>query len=162
MAEANSSTFLTASDFLTTWIGHRQLTRRVLAAFPENELFSFSIGGMRTAAEFAVELLQVGLPVVRGLTTGEWSEFQMESHASKEELLAAWDADLAAIEQEFGGITQDQLAAVHVAFGMYSSSGKSHVVYALDNEVHHRAQMYVYLRALDIEPPAFFERQLIE
>ena len=31
-------------------------------------------------------------------------------------------------------------------------------IYAVDNEIHHRAQGYVYLRALGIEPPAFYER----
>jgi uncharacterized damage-inducible protein DinB len=28
----------------------------------------------------------------------------------------------------------------------------------IDNEIHHRAQGYVYLRLLGLEPPAFFER----
>jgi uncharacterized damage-inducible protein DinB len=28
----------------------------------------------------------------------------------------------------------------------------------IDNEVHHRAQGYVYLRALGLEPPHFWER----
>jgi len=45
-----------------------------------------------------------------------------------------------------------------VAFGMYPGSVWSTVFYFRDNEIHHRAQMYVYLRALGIEPPAFYER----
>jgi uncharacterized damage-inducible protein DinB len=32
------------------------------------------------------------------------------------------------------------------------------VLYVIDNEVHHRGQGYVYLRALQIEPPAFYDR----
>jgi uncharacterized damage-inducible protein DinB len=32
------------------------------------------------------------------------------------------------------------------------------ILYVVDNEIHHRRQGYVYLRALGIEPPAFFER----
>ncbi|NLG08337.1 MAG: damage-inducible protein DinB, partial [Deinococcales bacterium] len=32
------------------------------------------------------------------------------------------------------------------------------VQYAIDNEIHHRAQGYVYLRALGVEPPPFWER----
>lgn len=34
----------------------------------------------------------------------------------------------------------------------------SKLLYMIDNEVHHRAQGFVYLRALGIEPPAFYER----
>ena len=30
--------------------------------------------------------------------------------------------------------------------------------YFVDNEIHHRGQGYVYLRALGIEPPAFWDR----
>ena len=32
------------------------------------------------------------------------------------------------------------------------------LLYWIDNEIHHRGQGYVYLRALGIEPPAFWER----
>lgn len=32
------------------------------------------------------------------------------------------------------------------------------LLYVIDNEIHHRGQGYVYLRALGIEPPPFYER----
>jgi uncharacterized damage-inducible protein DinB len=32
------------------------------------------------------------------------------------------------------------------------------LLYFLDNEIHHRAQGFVYLRELGIEPPAFYRR----
>ena len=46
-----SATFLTTAEFLEHWQGHRNLTRKVIEAFPEKELFEFSIGGMRSFAE---------------------------------------------------------------------------------------------------------------
>jgi uncharacterized damage-inducible protein DinB len=33
------------------------------------------------------------------------------------------------------------------------------ILYLVDNEVHHRAQGYVYLRSLGIEPPMFWDRK---
>ena len=45
-----------------------------------------------------------------------------------------------------------------VAFGMYPGSVWSTIMYFHDNEIHNRAQVYVYLRALGIEPPFFYER----
>jgi len=70
-AQVSSSTLvIPAPALLEHWQGHRRLTRRVIEAFPEDQLFSFSI----------------------------------------------------------------------------------------DNEIHHRGQAYVYLRALGIEPPPFYER----
>lgn len=43
-------------------------------------------------------------------------------------------------------------------FGQYPGTGYSILLYAIDNEIHHRGQGYVYLRALGIEPPGFYER----
>jgi uncharacterized damage-inducible protein DinB len=37
-------------------------------------------------------------------------------------------------------------------------AGIATIQYAVDNEIHHRGQAYVYLRALGIEPPHFWER----
>jgi uncharacterized damage-inducible protein DinB len=36
--------------------------------------------------------------------------------------------------------------------------GIAMIQYAIDNEIHHRGQGFVYLRALGIEPPHFWER----
>jgi uncharacterized damage-inducible protein DinB len=47
---------------------------------------------------------------------------------------------------------------VDKAFGQWEMSGLAMIQYAIDNEIHHRGQGYVYLRALGIEPPHFWER----
>ena len=44
------------------------------------------------------------------------------------------------------------------AFGQYEGKVHDLLLYAVDNEIHHRGQGYVYLRALGIEPPPFYER----
>jgi hypothetical protein len=41
------ATFINSQDFLNHWQGHRRVTRRVIEAFPEDKLFTYSIGGMR-------------------------------------------------------------------------------------------------------------------
>ena len=45
------------------------------------------------------------------------------------------------------------------AFGQYPGKAYDLVLYAIDNEIHHRGQGYVYLRALGIAPPPFYERE---
>ena len=45
-----------------------------------------------------------------------------------------------------------------MAFGRYSGKYVETVFYVIDNEVHHRGQGYVYLRALGVEPPYFWDR----
>lgn len=158
---SDSPAILTSSQLLELWLGNRQLTMRVLDAFPEKELFEFSIGGMRTAADMASELLQMGAAMVKGVATGDWAELQAENpHRDKSALLAAWQDDLASIEQTLPQVTAEQFRAEHTAFGFYTTSGLNQFLYSLENETHHRGQMYVYLRALGIEPPAFYEREM--
>ncbi len=50
---------INGDELLTHFKGHRQLTRRTIEIFPEEQLFSFSIGGMRTFAELIQELLGI-------------------------------------------------------------------------------------------------------
>ena len=45
-----------------------------------------------------------------------------------------------------------------MAFGQYPGTTHDLILYVIDNEIHHRAQGYVYLRALGIEPPPFYDR----
>jgi len=51
-----------------------------------------------------------------------------------------------------------RFAEIDKAFGQWEMSGIATIQYAVDNEIHHRGQGYVYLRALGIEPPHFWER----
>ena len=44
------------------------------------------------------------------------------------------------------------------AFGQYEGRVNDLILYVIDNNAHHRAQGYVYLRALGTEPPPFWER----
>ena len=43
--EGQKVTFLTAEALLEHWQGHRRLTRKLIAAFPDDKLFTYSIGG---------------------------------------------------------------------------------------------------------------------
>lgn len=147
-----------APEMLEQWQGHRRLTRRVIEAFPEAELFAFSIGGMRPFAQMASELLSVGAPTVVGAATREWPEYSRDVPSSKAELLQRWDSATQLIEQHWGSLTPERLQENDVAFGMYPGTVYSLIQYAIDNEIHHRGQAYVYLRALGIEPPPFYER----
>ena len=45
------------------------------------------------------------------------------------------------------------------AFGEYDGPVYEFLNYFVGNEVHHRGQGNVYLRALGIEPPGFYDRK---
>jgi uncharacterized damage-inducible protein DinB len=151
---------ITSDELLFHWQGHRKLTRRVIEAFPEKEFFEFSIGGMRTAAILAQELISIGGPGIRQIATGvnEEHNHTPDLGNSKAQVLKLWDEGTEQINHYWSMISLERFHEQIVAFGMYPGSIWSTILYYHDNEIHHRAQMYVYLRALGIEPPAFYER----
>ena len=53
MSPNASATIFTPQQLLTHWQGHRGLTRKMIEAFPDDKLFTYSIGGMRPFSELA-------------------------------------------------------------------------------------------------------------
>lgn len=151
------------NEMLERWQGHRSLTRRVIDSFPEKDLFNFSIGGMRPFAEMVQELFQMTVPGLRGIVNGEWTKAE-EAFAPKEwpktkaGLLELWDEATREINELWQEATAERFQTVDVAFGMWEDKMHGTFAYLVDNEIHHRGQGYVYLRALGIEPPPFWER----
>jgi uncharacterized damage-inducible protein DinB len=156
--ETTPVNLLTADGLVKTWQGHRRLTRRTIEAFPEDKLFQFSVGGMRPFAEMAWEFIRMAVPIVDGVSTGKWEEFKAEKPTSKSELLRLWDEQTAELNKKFPKIPPHRFSEVDKAFGKWEAPGLETIQYAIDNEIHHRGQGYVYLRALGIEPPPFWER----
>ena len=155
----NSPSIVSAEALLAHWQGHRRLTRRVIEAFPEDKLFSFSVGGMRPFSVMAMEFLKMAAPIARGVATGRWtSADDLPSPSTKAALLALWDQATEELDAIWPTIPMHRFAEVDKAFGQWENSGINTILYAIDNEIHHRGQGYVYLRALGIEPPAFYDR----
>ncbi|HXE14102.1 MAG TPA: hypothetical protein VN633_18390, partial [Bryobacteraceae bacterium] len=62
-AIANKVSVLAPEDILKHWQGHRRVTRRVIEAFPEDKLFTFSVGSMRPFSEMVMEFLKMAEPI---------------------------------------------------------------------------------------------------
>jgi len=156
---ASRAAAVTAEALLAHWQGHRRLTRRLIEAYPEDKLFTHSIGGMRTFGELALELLSMGAPMVRGTVTGDWQTSWDRNPRPKAEMLRAWDEATTEIDELWKQIPPERFSETIKAFGQYEGVASDLLLYVIDNEIHHRGQGIVYLRALGIEPPPFYERQ---
>ena len=154
------TSLLTSEELLAHWQGHRRLTRRLIEAFPEDKLFSFSIGGMRAFSDLAMEFVKMAAPIAHGVATGKWEAFDASAPAptEKSQILALWDEGTAQLDAVWPTIPAHRFAEVDKAFGQWENTGIATILYAIDNEIHHRGQGYVYLRALGIEPPQFYDR----
>ena len=148
---------ITPEQLIDHWQGHRRVTRRMIEAFPEKELFEFSVGGMRPFAVLAREMIGMAVPIARGVASGAWTNDEHEPK-TKTEILRLWDESTAELDRVWKTIPAHRFQEVDTAFGQWKGTGIWMIMYAIDNEVHHRGQGYVYLRALGIEPPAFYDR----
>jgi uncharacterized damage-inducible protein DinB len=155
----SSALIIPAAGLLEHWQGHRRLTRRVIAAFPEDQLFSFSVGSMRPFGALALEMLTMAEPMVRGVVTGEWDQSLTRETRPKQEILRLWDESTEKINALWPQIPPERFQQTMTAFGQYPGLVYTLLLYVVDNEIHHRGQGYVYLRALGIEPPPFYERE---
>ncbi len=155
-----TATVLNSQQLLIHWQGHRNLTRRVIEAFSEKDLFEFSIGGMRPFSKLTLELLAIGGPALKSIVDGTINEFdETFNPTTKAELLEKWDDQTEVINEYFSQISEERFQESFNLFGQYEFPIYQNILYFVDNEIHHRGQGYVYLRALGIEPPFFWERE---
>ncbi len=143
---------LSKEQLLNHWQGHRNLTRRVIEAFPEKDLFEYSIGGMRPFAKLSVELISIGSPALKGILNKNMDAYNEEAFqpTTKQELLDRWDEETVLIHDYYNQIPDDRFQETFNLFGQYEFPVYQNILYFVDNEIHHRGQGYVYLRALGI------------
>ncbi len=154
-----------SSALLEHWQGHRRVTRRVIEAFPEEKLFTYSIGGMRPFSDLALEFIGMAYPGIQGIAKGEWKHLNEILHDAKKtipktktQLLKLWDEVTELIDNTWVQIPANRFLERDTAFGQWEGQVYTFLFYWIDNEIHHRRQGYVYLRSLGIEPPAFWQR----
>lgn len=153
-----SAMFITPGALLVHWQGHRRLTRRVINAFPDDRLFTFSVGEMRPFGALALEMLNMAVPMVRGALSDDWSVYSTRDPRPKAEILRMWDESTTQLNDLWPRVPAPKFQETLTAFGQYPGVLHDLILYVIDNEIHHRGQGYVYLRALKIEPPAFYDR----
>lgn len=151
---------ITSEDLLKHWQGHRALTRRVIEIFPEKDFFEFSIGGMRPFSKLVDELLSIAVPGLKGIINREMEPYTEggDKLVFKAQYLEKWDEATEEINKYWEKLSIENFSETFNLFGQYEFPVIQNILYFIDNEVHHRGQAYVYLRALNIEPPFFWER----
>jgi uncharacterized damage-inducible protein DinB len=151
---AQPACFIDGDALLAHWQRHRRLTRKVIAGFPDDQVFTFSIGGMRTFGSLVMELLTIEVPMVKGIVSDDWTS-ALDRETRPQNLLRLWDEGSVQLNELWPQIPADRFTRTVTAFGQYPGLVHDLILYAIDNEIHHRGQGYVYLRALGIEPPRF-------
>jgi hypothetical protein len=143
---------------LEHWLSHRRLTRKTIEVFPEDKLFTYSVGGMRPFGLLVHEFLGMALPVANQVATGTWGDPVADKPTDKEGLLRLWDEHTKQLRALVPTIPVPRYGARIKIYEQWEVTGLEAIEYTIDNEIHHRGQGYVYLRSLGVEPPAFYDR----
>lgn len=115
---------------------------------------------MRPFAKLVDELLAIAAPALKGIVNRESKPYTEaeEKLIFKAQYLEKWDEATAEINKYWEQLSIEDFSQTFNLFGQYEFPIIQNILYFIDNEVHHRGQAYVYLRALNIEPPFFWER----
>jgi len=161
MTVLQNSALITPQDLLEHWQSHRRLTRKTLEAFPEDQLFTFQPAPpMRSFGAMLLEITGMVYPTLQGFKTGEWSTVMTNYSGvnSKAALLEAFAETDAYLNETLPTISTERMLERESVYGFPVQPLYHALLYLIDNEIHHRAQGFVYLRLLGIEPPSFYKR----
>jgi uncharacterized damage-inducible protein DinB len=136
------------------WDNVRRLTLEVLEHFPDDALSFRPIPTVRSAAEQFDHILEVEIYTRKGLISDNWDS------APKPSLGNSDMQSLSRMLRTEHETTSTMLRALppkafdrryQTKFGTITCEGLIYL--AIDEEIHHRGNLYVYLRLLDIVPP---------
>ena len=138
------------------------IARRAIATIPADALHSRPIPSMRTPTELVVHLYATSLrEMAEGVARGtivEPDEAGMVARIkTRDDLLAFVDESWAAASRAVGSITDEQLAATVATPWNFSAPGDLFMRAIHDEFLHHRGQLFVYLRALGQAPPDMYD-----
>ena len=149
---------LAPEALLTNFKDARTLTRKVIEVFPEKDLFEFSIANLRPFSRMVEEFLMITNYIFTEILHEKHTSFCNEGQfpTTKEGILALWDKATEIIDNEWKEISDytQPLTIYQMTF-----SFTQWILYAIENETHHRGQGYTYLRTLQIDPPYFWGRE---
>jgi uncharacterized damage-inducible protein DinB len=149
---------MTKSQVLKYWVNVRKLTMKTFDLFPEDKFDYRPMSDVRSVAEQFDHILICELYSRIGLLMHEWSIAPFSgdrdlSHSHlRNKLIREHEKTIGMLrllpegqfmklyETPFGGIT-----------------GEVIVLEAIDEEIHHRGNLYTYLRMLNIEPPQMIQ-----
>ena len=132
---------------------------RVLEALPDDKVVDAVIPGMRTPAELVAHTSGgIVKGFAKGVASGEILAGPSDSEVaagihSKDDLLtyarACWDEADAAIAE----VGDDELSRMVKTPWGFEFPGRTAIHTMNDEFVHHRGQLYAYVRACGVEPP---------
>lgn len=147
---------------------HTGVSLRAIASIPQDKLDSHPIADMRTPRELAIHpfvyVRAMPAAVIKGSLTAADCVEPREKITTVDELVNYARESFKIADEDFNKITDAQFSAmVETHFGQ-PFPGAMIIQIAYDELLHHRGQLFTYLRAMGVEPPFLwsFEENAVE
>lgn len=141
---------------LSNWERIHKQTLRLMKVAPDDQYEWKPTDSAMTLGGLMNHLYQAEMGLADAVVSGAYpSEFP--SYTNTAELLAAYSASHAAAIEKVRALPAEAWEETITPFGPQSTMPRlALLTLALEHEIHHRGQLYVYLRMLGCEVPALF------
>ena len=149
---------MTKNAILKYWENVRKLTMRVFDQFPEDQFGFRPVEGVRNVAEQFDHILIAELFARIGIITGIWdiTPFKGDRDLRPDTLRKKLYNENKKTLGLFRLLPEGQFMKIyHTPFG--AITGEALIYETIDEEIHHRGNLYVYLRILGLEPPQMIQ-----
>jgi len=145
---------MTKNAVLKYWENVRKLTLKVFDLFPHDKFDYSPVDNVRSVAEQFDHILICELYARIGMLTGIWdmAPFSGERDLSRESLREKLYKENRKTLGLLRMLPEGQFIKIYnTPFG--AVSGEAVIYETIDEEIHHRGNLYIYLRLLGIDPP---------
>ena len=136
---------------------HVGVSLRTVAAIPQSKLDANPVSNMRTPKELALHAFTYmrGVPkgILKGRLTAEDCAEPVDRIQNVDQLVAWCTESWNSMQEDFEKITDAQLGKMIDTYWGKPFPGHFLIPIVYDEHLHHRGQLYAYLRALGAEPP---------
>ena len=147
------------SAIIKYWDNVRRLTLQVLDLIPERELEFRPVDDVRNVAELFEHILEVELDFRNGFLFGDWMRRPHlgATNIIKQQLREKLEREHEQTSRLLRELPEGRFMKLHeTPYGRISGEGLIYL--AIDEEIHHRGNLYTYLRLMNIEPPQMVQR----
>ncbi|HZS09237.1 MAG TPA: DinB family protein [Blastocatellia bacterium] len=135
---------------------HKQSTA-LMATAPDDKYDWKTCDSAMTLGELMNHLWQAEVGLVEAVLTGNFPKEFPAAKKTTAELLATFDQAHEECVAKVAALTPEQLGETVAPFGPDKAMSRQALLHAMhEHEIHHRGQLYTYLRILGVEVPPLF------
>ena len=145
------------STYIKNFNRMHEQTTRLMALAPNDQYEWKPYDSSMTLGKLMNHMMLGQKAIGESALTGVFPREEMQEHADTAKLIAAFDQQHEAMMAQFAALTPEQVDEFIQPFGPDKRRPRHELMTILqEHEIHHRGQLYVYLRMLGCTVPSLF------